>query len=295
MGLEAMGATVAEVADAVGERVVGIGPGWGLGSGLVLETDRILTNAHNVRGTEVVVGLPGGREVTAQLLAGDVDGDLAVLSADTGEVASLAWAERPAAIGTPAVALANPGGRGLRATVGLVSATGRTFRGPRGLRVAGALEHTAPMGRGSSGGPLLDTDGRLLGINTHRLGDGFYLAQPADERLRARVAALAQGEAPTRIRLGVALVPHRAARRIRAAAGLPPQDGALVHDVEADGPADRAGLRRGDLIVAAGGRDIARVDDLHDVLAAHAPDAPLPLRVVRGTDEVELEVAAHQG
>lgn len=295
MALEELAAAVAHVADAVGDRVVGIGPGWTLGSGVVVETGRILTNAHHVRAAEVTVVLADGRAITAGLLAGDADGDLAVLEADTGEVTALSYAEESAGLGTPVVALANPGGRALRATLGLVSGVDRAFRGPRGRRVTGALEHTAPMARGSSGGPLLDTEGRLLGVNTHRLGDGFYLARPADERLRARVADLARGVAPPRLWLGVALVPDRAARRIRAAAGLPDRDGVLVHDVEADGPADRAGLRRGDLVVAAGGRDIARVDDLHDVLAGHAPDAPLPLRVVRGTDEVELEVAPHGG
>ena len=89
-------------------------------------------------------------------------------------------------------ALANPGGRGLRVTFGFVSGVERTFRGPRGRRITGSLEHTAPLLPGSSGGPVLTAAGQLLGINTNRLGEGFYLAIPADEALRGRVDALAQ-------------------------------------------------------------------------------------------------------
>ena len=97
-------------------------------------------------------------------------------------------------------ALSNPGGRGLRVTFGFVSGIDRTFRGPRGLRITGSLEHTAPLLPGSSGGPVLDAEGQLLGINTNRLGEGFYLAIPADEALRGRVDALARGESVRRRR-----------------------------------------------------------------------------------------------
>ena len=94
----------------------------------------------------------------------------------------------------PVFALSNPGGRGLRVTFGFVSGIERTFRGPRGRRITGSLEHTAPLLPGSSGGPVLNAGGQLLGINTNRLGEGFYLAIPADEALRGRVDALARGE-----------------------------------------------------------------------------------------------------
>ena len=97
------------------------------------------------------------------------------------------------AIGMPVFALSNPGGRGLRVTFGTVSGIDRSFRGPRGLRITGSLEHTAPLLPGSSGGPVLDAEGQLLGINTNRLGEGFYLAIPADEALRGRIGALPAG------------------------------------------------------------------------------------------------------
>ena len=134
------------------------------------------------------------------------------------------------------LALADPSGRGLRVTFGLVSATGRSFRGPGGRRVGGSIEHTAPLPRGSSGGPLVDPDGHLLGLNAVRREGGLILAVPADEAVRARVAALARGEATGRPRLGVALAPPRHARRMRSAVGLPERDGLLVRGVVAGQP-----------------------------------------------------------
>ena len=156
-------------------------------------------------------------------------------------------------------ALADPGGRGLRTSFGLVTATGRSFRGPRGRRIRGSIEHSAPLPRGSSGGPLVDVEGRLLGINSVRMEGGLLLALPADAALRGVADALGRGEAPARPRLGLALAPPRAARRMRAAVGLPEREGLLVRGVEAGSPAERAGLQQGDLLVAAGGRPLRRL------------------------------------
>ena len=170
------------------------------------------------------------------------------------------------AAGAAVFGLANPGGRGLRTTFGMVSATGRGFRGPRGRRVAGSIEHTAPLPRGSSGGPLVDAHGNLLGLNAVRRDGGFILALPADAALKRRVDELARGEAAERPRLGVALAPPRVARRMRAAVGLEPRDGLLVRQVVDDSPAASAGLQRGDLLVRAGDRPLASMDDLFDAL-----------------------------
>jgi serine protease Do len=192
-------------------------------------------------------------------------------------------------IGKPVFALANPGGRGLRVTFGFVSGIERTFRGPRGRRITGSLEHSAPLLPGSSGGPALDADGQLLGINTNRLGEGFYLAIPADEALRGRADALARGETATSPRLGVAIGPGHVARRLRRAVGLPDTDGLLIREVVEASTAARAGLASGDLIVAAGGQPARTPDDLFDALAA-ARGGPLELKVVRGTDERTVQV-----
>jgi serine protease Do len=175
-------------------------------------------------------------------------------------------------------------------TPGFVSSTARSFRGPRGRRIAGAIEHTAPLPRGSSGGPLLDTTGRLLGINAVRVDGGLILAIPADATLRERVEALGRGEAPKRARLGVAIAPPRVAKRLRRAVGLPERDGVLVRGVQDGSPAANAGLERGDLIVAAGERDIDGVDVLYEALDAARADGRLELTIVRGIDERTVPV-----
>ncbi len=156
----------------------------------------VVTNAHNLRGAETVVTFADGRRAPGRAAGVDIDGDLAVVEVDTGDAPVLEWGAAAAGIGDVVLGLANPGGRGLRAGVGFVSAVDVSFRGPGGRKVGGALEHTAPLARGSSGGPLVDGDGKLVGIDTHRIGDGFYLALPADEELRRRVEALGRGEEP---------------------------------------------------------------------------------------------------
>jgi S1-C subfamily serine protease len=288
--LDEVGASIRQLAEGAGASVVGVGQRRGAGSGIVLGKGQVLTNAHNVRGDQVTVTFADGRAAEGSVTGRDIDGDLAVISVDTGETPALPWAGSASAqIGDPVFAAANPGGRGLRVTFGFVSGVDRTFRGPRGRRISGSLEHTAPLLPGSSGGPVLDADGRLLGINTSRLGEGFYLAVPADEALRGRADALARGETATSPRLGVSITPGHVARRLRRAVGLPDVDGLLIGDVAEASPAARAGLASGDLIVAAAGRPVSTPDDLFDALAA-ARGGSLELRVVRGTDERTLQV-----
>jgi serine protease Do len=284
-------ASIRQLADGAGASVVGIGQRWGAGSGVVLRDGRVLTNAHNVRGDQVTVTFADGHTAEGSVAGHDIDVDLAVIDVDTGGAPPIPWADDTSAgIGTPVFALANPGGRGLRVTFGFVTGTERSFRGPRGRRITGSLEHTAPLLPGSSGGPVLNAGGQLLGINTNRLGEGFYLAIPADEALRARADALASGESTAPPRLGVAITPSRVARRLRRAVGLPETEGLLISEVTEDSPAARAGLTRGDLIVAAAGRPVISVDDLFDALQA-ARGGAVELTVVRGTEERAIQVA----
>ncbi|MGH2814300.1 MAG: S1C family serine protease, partial [Actinomycetota bacterium] len=170
--LEELEQAVRQVAERVGPSVVGIGRGRGRGSGVVLADGLVATNAHNIRGEETTVVFAGDRSAVGRVAGVDVDADLAVIAVDTGGAPAIAWADdADARVGAAVFALANPGGQ-LRVTFGLVSAVGRAFRGPRGRRIAGSIEHTAPLPRGASGGPVVDTAGRLLGIDTNRLGDG---------------------------------------------------------------------------------------------------------------------------
>jgi serine protease Do len=288
--LDEIQASLGRLAEGAGSSVVGIGQRWGAGSGVVLAQGQVLTNAHNLRGEQVTVTFADGRTAEGRVAGKDIDGDLAVVEADTGDAPALPWAGGAVpGIGTPVFALANPGGRGLRVTFGFVSGIDRTFRGPRGRRITGSLEHTAPLLPGSSGGPVVDAGGQLLGINTNRLGEGFYLAMPADQALRDRAGALARGEAAAAPpRLGIAIAPGHVARRLRRAVGLPETDGVLIREVAEGSPAEQAGLARGDLIVAAGGRPVSTADDLFDALAAAR--GGIELTVVRGTDERTVQV-----
>jgi S1-C subfamily serine protease len=285
--------TLRSVADQVGPSVVGIGGGWRGGSGFVLETGHVLTNAHNVHRDVVPIEFADGRRAEGRLVGLDVDGDLAVLAVDTASAPPIAWAGATGlGLGSLVVAVAVDGSAP-RVTVGYVSSVGRSFAGPRGRRIMGSIEHTAPLAPGSSGSPLVDAEGRLVGISTNRLGGGFYLALPADDALRQRAAALRRGESVERPRLGVGLAPAVAARRLRRAVGLPDRDGLLVRDIEDGSPAQNAGLQVGDLIVEAGGRPLSQPDDLYDALGGVGSGGSLSLRVVRGVEERTVE--AHFG
>ena len=291
--LQELQSAVAGAAERVGPSVVGLGRGWGRGSGVVTAAGIVLTNAHVLRGEEVAVAFADGRTEHGRVAGADADLDLAAIAVDTGDAPPIAWdPERPGAvgIGEPVFALANPGGRGLRTTFGLISATGRSFRGPRGRRIGGSLEHTAPLPRGSSGGPLVDAEGRLLGLNSIRLEGGLILALPADAATKRRADALASGNAATRPRLGIALAPARASRRMRAAVGLPERDGLLVRGVERESPAAKAGIERGDLLVGVNQHPLSSVDDLFDALEA---GGELQVDLVRGTEERTVTVSLH--
>jgi serine protease Do len=289
--LKALQEAIAGAAEKVGPSVVGLGRGWGLGSGVVIGEGHVLTNAHNVRREQVTVVFADGRRETGEWTAADPDLDLAVISVDTGAVAPIVWEPGDApGTGTPVVALANPGGRGLRTTLGFVTSDGRSFRGPRGRRVAGAIEHTAVLPRGASGGPLVDVDGRLLGLNALRLDGGLIVAVPATAAVKERVQGLARGEASSTPRLGVAIAPARAARRMRRAVGLPEHAGLLVRAVEDGSPAAAAGIEAGDLLAAANGNELATVDVLYEALDAVSSGGSLDLTVVRGTEERSVEV-----
>jgi serine protease Do len=272
-----------------GRAVVGLAENARGGSGVVVEEGRVLTLARNLRGGEVSVTFSDGRRERAKLLGADADLGVALLDVPTNGSPPAAWAEQSTPdIGTRVFALADPAGRGLRVTAGAVSSAPQSLRGPRGRTLEGLIEHTAPLPRGSGGGPLLDEEGRLLGVNAVRLAHGLILALPG-ARIREHLAELSAGRIREPRRLGVAVVPPRIARRLRRAVGLPERDGVLVRAVDRDSPAEKAGLERGDLIVALGEREIDSLDALFGALDA-AP-SELSLRIVRGVEERDVQVA----
>ena len=275
--------------------MVGLGRGWGRGSGVVIAEGRVLTNAHVLRGDEVAVRRGDGEVALGRVAGADAELDVAVIAVDTGDAPAVAW--EPASVersraGQPVFALADPGGRGLRTTFGLVTATGRSLPRParpphrrldRALGAAPARLVRRPARRRATG--------RLLGINTVRMEGGLLLALPADAALRARVDGARPRRGAGRVRgSALALAPPRAARRMRAAVGLPERDGLLVRGVEPGSPA--AARRAASAATCSSPRAAGRSPaSTSSSTRSTAPPATLALTVVRGTEE--REVTAH--
>jgi serine protease Do len=279
--------THAKIAGGVGRAVIGLQSGSRGGSGVIVAPGVAVTIARNVRRDELTVRL-GGRDLAARVIGTDPTVDLAVLKLEGSDLPEpAAWATGDGVtIGSEVYAVADPAGRGLRVTSGAVSSAPSVLRGPSGRLIEGVIEHTAPLPRGSGGGPLVDSDGRILGLNAIRRDEGLIVAWPAAV-LRERAVALASGRTTAPPRLGVALVSARRTRRLRAAVGLEPIDGLLVRGVEAGSPADQAGILRGDVIVAVNDAPVSDPDPLYAALD-DATGRDLALKVVRGSTELIL-------
>lgn len=299
--IEELSSSIRTVAEAVGPSIVSIGR-HGRGTGVVIGEGRVLTNAHNLRADTTSVTFADGRNVQGSVSGTDLDGDLVVLNVDTAGAPAIAWSDGEElavgsiVFGVGAGGLAGNGGGAAngtaanspRVTFGTVTSVARGFRGPGGRRIDGSVEHTAPLARGSSGGPIVDAAGKLRGLNTNRIGEGFYLAIPADAALKARVDGLARGESVERPRLGIAVAPSHVARRLRRSVGLPERDGVLVRGVEDGSPAARAGIAAGDLIVEVAGTPVTDADALVEALAAAT--SPYEVKVVRGAEERSVRI-----
>lgn len=290
--LDELSTSIRAVHEVAAPGVVGVGRRI-RGSGVVIGANRVLTNAHNLRGDEVTITFRDGRSSRGVVKGVDADGDLAVIEVDTAGGAPIAWSDADPAVGDVVFGLAATGSGAARVTAGTVSAIEQAFRGPGGSRIGGSLEHTAPLAPGSSGGPLVDGSGRLVALNTNRVGEGFYLARPTDAALRERIDALGRGESVSRPRLGIAVAPSMVARRLRRSVGLGERDGLLVRGVEDGSPADRAGIREGDLLVEAAGKPIPDPDSLNEVLGTSG--LPIELKIVRGDEERTVSVGGATG
>ena len=269
---------------AVADRVVALGRGARRGSGLLLGPEHVVTLGHPLVSDRVETFLPDGQSREGRLIGVDRILGVAVLEVPTGDTPVLRWADGMPALGARVFALGNPG-TGLRVTQGRVSADPLTIRvHGRPLEV---IEHTAPMPRGAGGGPLVDESGLVLGLNA-LLGDpSFLLALPASA-VRAAIDRVLEGRQPPR--LGVALVPPGAGRRMRRAVGLPDREGLLVRAVEDGSPAAKAGVLAGDLLVRLGDDELTAIDDLYTALDARAGAASVGLRIVRATAESDLTI-----
>ena len=281
------GSSIAKLAAELGPAVIGLREGSRGGTGVIVAAGVAVTLARNVHRDELTIRI-ANVDLPARVAGTDPTVDLAVVRFEGPPSAKpVAWAGGGEVdIGFEVYALADPSGRGLRASHGTVASAPSGMRGPAGRIIEGAIEHTAPVPRGSGGSPLVNADGLILGLNAIRRDEGFVVAWPAAV-LRDRVAALAAGARTAPPRLGVALAGPRQARRLRAAVGLEPVDGLLVRGVEVGSPADRSGILRGDVIVAVDGLPLTGPDPLYAALD-RAGDREFELEVVRGTDRLTL-------
>ena len=260
------------------------------GSGFVIDDEgHVVTNEHVVDGGDKFVVRFGenGEPIDAELLGTDPSVDLALLKIDPKEVegglepVELGASEnlRP---GDPAIAIGSPFGLEGTVTSGIVSALGRTIRAPNGFSISNAIQTDAAINPGNSGGPLLDGEGRVIGVNSQirtEGGDdnsGVGFAVPVDEVKRV-VPALERGQEVERAYLGVSM-------------GDDPAGGAQVGDVVADGPADRGGLRSGDRIVEIDGSPVRDSDTVTGTVNAARPNQELRIVVVRGGERRTLTV-----
>jgi S1-C subfamily serine protease len=262
----------------------------GGGSGVVIAPDGfVVTSAHVVAGTSGRgrASFVDGRELEVTLVGADAHSDLAVLRAADSDLApvELGDAEK-LRVGQLVVAIGNPHGYAGSVTAGVVSALGRSLRTVGGRIVDNVIQTDAALNPGNSGGALVDGRGRLVGINTAVAGVGLGLAVPINTATRSIVAALMRDGRVRRAYLGFAgdsrPLPPRLARRLDRRGGVE------VVDVVQGSPAERAGLRPEDLIVAIAGTPVEKVDDVQRLMTSELIGRETMVDVVRGGNDVRL-------
>ena len=268
----------------------GRGSGESLGSGVVFTADGfLLTNAHVVgRAGGGTVAFSDGTTSSFQVVGADPLSDLAVLrvSGPAPEPAELGEADE-LRVGQLVVAVGNPLGLAGSVTAGVVSALGRSLPvGDHGL-IEDVIQTDAALNPGNSGGALADSRARVVGINTAVAGAGLGLAVPVNATTRRIISALMRDGRVRRAYLGVVVVPAPVAPVWRPKLGGR-STGLRVASVVSGGPADRAGLRTGDLLLTAGGHEVATAQDLQRLMFEEAIGRPLPITVMRNGALVDV-------
>ena len=264
--------------------------GESLGSGVVFTGDGfLLTNAHVVgKSTSGTASFSDGTSTPFRVVGADPLSDLAVLRANgpTPEPAELGEADK-LVVGQLVVAVGNPLGLAGSVTAGVVSALGRSLPA-RGSVIEDVIQTDAALNPGNSGGALADADARVVGINTAVAGVGLGLAVPINDTTRRIISALMRDGRVRRAYLGLAMMPGPVPANWRERLGR--TTGLLVAQVVSGGPADRAGLRAGDLLLTAGGQPVRTSQDLQRLMFAEAIGRPLAITVMRNGALVDVIV-----
>src|SRR5579859_6334770 len=271
-----------------GGQGAGYGRGESLGSGVVFTGDGfLLTNAHVVgKSTGGTAEFSDGTSVPFRVVGADPLSDLAVLrtTGATPEPAELGEADR-LIVGQLVVAVGNPLGLAGSVTAGVVSALGRSLPA-RGRVIEDVIQTDAALNPGNSGGALADAHARVVGINTAVAGVGLGMAVPVNDTTRRIISALMNDGRVRRAYLGVVTIPGPVPAAWRERLGR--TSGLLVHEVVAGGPAARAGLRPGDLLLTAAGKPVKAAQDLQRLMFAEAIGHPLPITVMRNGALVDV-------
>ncbi len=298
--LDAYSNAVVQAADEVGPSVVNIevrrknGERQGSGSGFIITPDGfVLTNSHVVHGADrIEVLLPDGRRPDAHLVGDDPDTDLAVVRVFAPLLRPVRLGEsKKIRVGQLTIAIGNPYGFQCTVTAGVVSALGRSFRANTGRLIDDIIQTDAALNPGNSGGPLVNSRGEVIGVNTAVIlpAQGICFAIGIDTAKHVAAWLIKEGKIRrSYIGVGGQNVPlHRRLVRFHQ---LPSPSGVLVISVAAGSPAARASLREGDVIAAFNDRPVASIDALHKALTGDQIGVESRLTVVRGTEKLELVI-----
>jgi S1-C subfamily serine protease len=266
----------------------------GSGSGFVITPDGfILTNSHVVHSaTRIVVKLSDGREYPAQLVGDDPETDLAVIRINAPQLVHVRLADSESLrVGQVAIAIGNPLGFQASVTAGVISALGRSMYSQSGRLIDNIIQTDAALNPGNSGGPLVNSAGEVIGVNTAmiRPAQGICFAI-ASNTAKLVAGWLIRDGRIRRSYIGVAGQNVPLHRRVIRFYNLPLETGVLVVSVEKDSPARSAGLREGDIIVGFNEQPIGTIHDLHKMLVNEQIGIPAKLLVIRHTEKLELSI-----
>jgi S1-C subfamily serine protease len=264
----------------------------GSGSGFVITPDGfILTNSHVVhQATRIIVNLSDGRDCLAQLVGDDPETDLAVIRIDAPQLVHVRLADSESLrVGQIAIAIGNPLGFQASVTAGVISALGRSMHSQSGRLIDNIIQTDAALNPGNSGGPLVNSAGEVIGVNTAmiRPAQGICFAI-ASNTAKLVAGWLIRDGRIRRSYIGVAGQNMPLHRRVIRFYNLPLETGVLVASVEKDSPAQHAGLREGDIIVAFNERPVGTIHDLHKMLVSEQIGVAAKLVAIRHTEKLEL-------